>query len=238
MEKNFMSEEDKVVLRKVVKYLKSNNINSGIIEIVNDFYHDPQRALNNVGNFSNHWGIEVPDFFKHYLGEIIERVLSNVDYLDEEDVNYDNIEIEIIADSSMLEVTRHWGYEQPGDSRGLTWGDDTEDTELVKRLMDEIRESGARPDSNGILQLDYSGGGDSGYIEPSFVDGGRVPANIEDWCYEVLENNYGGWEINEGSQGYFIFDTRKNIIELELTYNELTEETENILSVYFGKPKE
>jgi hypothetical protein len=101
--------------------------------------------------------------------------------------------------------------------------------------MDEIRESGARPDSNGILQLDYSGGGDSGYIESSFVNGGRVPANIEDWCYEVLENNYGGWEINEGSQGYFVFDTRKNIIWLELTYNELTEETENILSVYFGK---
>ena len=238
MEKIFITENDKVILRKVAKYLKSYNIISGVIQIENDFYHDPQRALSHVTNFSNHWGVEVPDFFKHYLGEIIEKVLSNIDFLDEDGVNYDNIEIEIVADSSMLDVTRHWGYERPGDSRGLTWGDDTEDTELVKRLMDEIRESGARPDSNGIIQLDYSGGGDSGYIEPSFVNGGRVPANIEDWCYEVLENNYGGWEINEGSQGYFVFDTRKNIIELELTYNELTEETENILSVYFGKPKE
>jgi len=158
--------------------------------------------------------------------------------LDVDSVNYDNIEIEIITDSSRLEITRYWAYEEPGDSRGLTWGDDTEDTELVKRLMDEIKESNARPDSNGLLQLDYNGSGDSGYIESSFVDGGRVPANIENWCYEVLENNYGGWEINEGSQGYFLFDTKNNTIELELTYNELTEENEDILSVYFGKPKD
>jgi hypothetical protein len=104
--------------------------------------------------------------------------------------------------------------------------------------MDEIKESNARPDSNGLLQLDYNGSGDSGYIESSFVDGGRVPANIENWCYEVLENNYGGWEINEGSQGYFLFDTKNNTIELELTYNELTEENQDILSVYFGKTKD
>jgi hypothetical protein len=54
----------------------------------------------------------------------------------------------------------------------------------------------------------------------------------------VLEKNYGGWEINEGSQGYFVFDTKNNIIELEHTYNELVEETEDILSVYFGKSKD
>ncbi len=104
--------------------------------------------------------------------------------------------------------------------------------------MNEIKESGARPDSNGRYQLDYNGSGDSGYIESSFSNGGRVPANIEDWCYDVLERNYGGWEINEGSQGYFVFDTKNNIIELEHTYNELVEETEDILSVYFGKSKD
>jgi len=238
MEKNFISEEDKAVLRKVAKYLKSYNIKSGVIQIENDYYSNPQGALNHTTNFSNHWNVEIPDFFKPYLVEITERALSNVDDLDVDSVNYDNIEIEIITDSSRLEITRYWAYEQPGDSRGLTWGDDTEDTELVKRLMDEIKESDARPDSNGVLQLDYNGSGDSGYIESSFVDGGRVPANIENWCYEVLENNYGGWEINEGSQGYFLFDTKNNTIELELTYNELTEENQDILSVYFGKPKD
>ena len=239
MEKIFITENDKVILRKVAKYLKSYNIKAGVIQIENDFYNDPQRALSHITNFNNHWDIEVPDFFKPYLGEIIERALSNVDDLDVDSVNYDNIEIEIITDSSRLEITRYWAYEQPGDSRGLTWGDDTEDSELVQRLLHEIMESGTRPDSNGVLQLDYNGSGDSGFIESSFSGGGgQVPANIEDWCYQVLENNYGGWEINEGSQGYFVFDTKNNTIELELTYNELVEETEDILSVYFGKPKD
>jgi hypothetical protein len=239
MEKIFITENDKVILRKVAKYLKSYNIISGVIQIENDFYHNPQRALSHVTNFSNHWDIEIPDFFKPYLGEIIENALSKVDDLDVDSVNYDNIEIEIITDSSMLEITRYWGYEQPGDSRGLTWGyDEDNDAEEVKRLMNEIKESGVRPDIDGRLQLDYNGSGDSGYIESSFSNGDRVPSNIENWCYEVLERNHGGWEINEGSEGYFIFDTKNNIIELEHTMNELAEETEGILSVYFGKSKD
>jgi len=238
MEKNFISEEDKLVLRKVAKYLKSYNVSSGIIQIENDFYHNPENAIRHATNFSNHWNIEIPDFFKPYLQEIITKTLNNLDYLNLDNTNYDNIEIEINANNSMLEINRYWGYEQSGDSHGLTWGDDTEDTEEVKRLMDEIKESDARPDSNGRYQLDYNGSGDSGYLESSFTNGGGVPPNIEDWCYDVLEKNYGGWEINEGSQGYFVFDTKNNIIELEHTYNELVEETEDILSVYFGKSKD
>jgi hypothetical protein len=239
MEKNFISEEDKVVLRKVAKYLKSYNIRSGVIQVNYDDYDSPSRIMKNLGNFSNHWNVEIPDFFRPYLGEIIEKVILNLDYLDVDSPNYDNVDFEIDTTDSRLYINRYWAYEQPGDSGGLTWGDDTEDTELVQKLLHEIMESGAKPDSIGKLQLDYSGGGDSGYLESSFSDGGgRVPANIEDWCYQVLENNYGGWEINEGSQGYFIFDTKNNNIELEHTNNEVVEESEEILSVYFGKSKD
>ena len=39
MEKNFISEEDKVVLRKVAKYLRSYNMRSGVIQIEGDFYN-------------------------------------------------------------------------------------------------------------------------------------------------------------------------------------------------------
>lgn len=238
MEKNFISEEDKVVFRKVARYLKSYNIKSGIIQIENDYYDNPEDFIRHLRNFSNNWSVEVPDFFMPYLSELIEKTISNVDDLDIQDVNYDNVEFEIDADNLTIDITRYWGYEQPGDSRGLTWGDDTEDSELVKRLTDEIKESGARPDGNGLVVLDFNGSGDSGYIEGSFSTGGSVPPSIENWCYDVLENNFGGWEINEGSQGYFNFDLVNRIIELEFTYNELVEGTEDILSVYFGKSKE
>jgi hypothetical protein len=69
------------------------------------------------------------------------------------------------------------------------------------------------------LRLEYNGGGDSGYIESKFDSGESVPADIEDWCYRVLEDMHGGWEINEGSNGSFNFDTVNKVITLEHTYN-------------------
>ncbi len=38
-------------------------------------------------------------------------------------------------------------------------------------------------------------------------------------------SNYGGWEINEGSQGYFIFDLKNKTVELNHTMN--VEESES-----------
>jgi len=73
----------------------------------------------------------------------------------------------------------------------------------------------------------YSGGGDSGYIDGDYrtEDGqsGGTPAEIEDICYDLLQE-YGGWEINEGSQGNITFT--KDFIEIEHEWN--TEENDSI----------
>ena len=37
--------------------------------------------------------------------------------------------------------------------------------------------------------------------------------------YRALENNYGGWEINEGSQGKFIINSEEKTVYLEFSYN-------------------
>ena len=44
---------------------------------------------------------------------------------------------------------------------------------------------------------------------------------IEQLCYDLLEANHGGWEINEGSFGEFHLMVKDNTIEL--TYNERVE---------------
>ena len=73
----------------------------------------------------------------------------------------------------------------------------------------------------------YSGSGDSGYIDGDYKteDGqsGGTPAGIEDICYDLLEE-YGGWEINEGSQGTITFT--KDFIEVEHEWN--TEENDSV----------
>ena len=83
------------------------------------------------------------------------------------------------------------------------------------------------------MVLEYNGGGDSGYIESQFGSGENVPANIEDFCYNALEDSHGGWEINEGSQGRFVFDKKNKIITLEHTYNEESNEKLNLFTSKF-----
>jgi hypothetical protein len=42
---------------------------------------------------------------------------------------------------------------------------------------------------------------------------------IDDICYQVLEEHFGGWENNEGGCGIFYFDVQKRRVDLELNEN-------------------
>jgi hypothetical protein len=49
-----------------------------------------------------------------------------------------------------------------------------------------------------------------------------------------LEEHYGGWEINEGSDGSFIFNFNDSTIELNLTYNEEYNVSNTLYEESFG----
>jgi hypothetical protein len=86
----------------------------------------------------------------------------------------------------------------------------------IQKFLDEIN-------STGVV-IDYSGGGDSGYIEGQYQSengSGDVPSGIEGICYDLLEE-FGGWEINEGSQGKI--SLTKDSIDVNHLWN--TEESE------------
>jgi hypothetical protein len=99
----------------------------------------------------------------------------------------------------------------------------------TRKFLDEIKANSAT--------VGYSGGGDSGAIDNNYESEngtGDVPAGIEDICYKLLEE-YGGWEINEGSQGNIVFtkdeisvnhewnteDDDSNEIDIEITEDSL-----------------
>lgn len=61
------------------------------------------------------------------------------------------------------------------------------------------------------VRLSYSGSGDEGYIDdywftPNLDTPHPVMQRLEDWAYDVLEQHFGGWEINEGSSGTITMD--------------------------------
>lgn len=78
-------------------------------------------------------------------------------------------------------------------------------------------------------RVDFSGGGDDGYIEDDmWVDSERVdiPKPIDDLLYSMLNGNFAGWENNEGGQGSWEFNSGDKTIFFDFNYN--TEEESNI----------
>ena len=53
---------------------------------------------------------------------------------------------------------------------------------------------------------------------PVWEDDADLQSLIEGVCYDILEENFGGWEINDGSYGAFNFDVKKR--KASLTMNE------------------
>lgn len=140
------------------------------------------------------------------------------------------IEVEIDCKERILEINLFetiYGTEPHGSTYNLEdieseFGEETYNE--VVQLFETLNGSEAR--------VDFSGGGDSGYIDDFMVidnDQVDIPKLIEDMLYSML-NQYAGWENNEGGQGSWIFYPQNKEIEFDFNYN--TEEEVRIPSNY------
>lgn len=126
-----------------------------------------------------------------------------------EGIIYDNIEK--ISDESYSEVSDYYyvylNIETTNKRLVLTSEsyEMSEDPSEYSAPLSETEIEIVRNSGVNQLAIDYSGYGDSGSIESSYVDENGdyldIPTQIEDILYRVLEDAYGGWEINDGSYG-------------------------------------
>lgn len=86
-------------------------------------------------------------------------------------------------------------------------------TETRAELVQQLRKLGVE-----MVTAEYNGEGDSGQVEDPEFGSSKVPRNIafavQDLFYAVLEDEYGGWEINEGSFGQFEWNVTDDQIHL------------------------
>jgi hypothetical protein len=219
-----LTPEDKKYLRGVSNYLRSYGMIDGSIEIDIDSGYDFDSSdidWKNITHFSNNYRAEVPEG----LISILEKIMK---YIDEEslfkmpednDISYERVDFDIDTERQEISVNHWWSFYDTGDSNSVEW-----EGEQGKEIFEEWQEDGVFDEleipNNGILTVKYNGGGDSGFIENTFEEiGDQVPATIEDWCYNELEDHFGGWEINEGSDGEFVFDFNNMTITLNHSYN-------------------
>jgi hypothetical protein len=222
--KELLTPEEKQYLKRVSNYLGSMGMQDGNIEI--DMDNQEEFEYDNVDwdyitHFTNNYNADIPSGLIPILQKIMKYCDDNnlIKEPDYDDMNYQRLEYDIDIDSKKINFTRLWSFYTRGEGSSVTWED-----EQGKAQFEHWEESGVLEDltipDDGILTVTYNGSGDSGYLESSFNEtGDGVPAAIEDWCYRELSDNYSGWEINEGSDGQFIFNFHDMTIELVHTEN-------------------
>ncbi len=108
------------------------------------------------------------------------------------------------------------GTNEMSDSKYIDDDDlDGDEKDAIEGFLNEISKTGDK--------VYFNGGGDSGEIDSKTNNGVEVPTDVLNFLYSWLENFYGGWEINEGSQGSFDFDPSERAVFLN--FGENTEET-------------
>ena len=222
--KGILTTEEKQYLNRICRYLGSLGMTEGLInfEIDNevDSLSEDYFEWKYVTHFENNYRADIPDNLIPILKKIVNFVVNSdkfeIDY--NLYLNYQQIEIEIDCESKDITVRHYYTFIDRG-STSYDEYDSNEDKKTFDDWMDEDLKDTEVPEE-GILTARYNGGGDSGYLESNFEETGEpIPAEIEDWCYRQLERNYGGWEINEGSDGVFIFNFNDSTIVHEHTDN-------------------
>jgi len=234
---SILSPEDKKYLRKISRYLESYELSQGDIEIVEleysyEVYKTSEINFDRVTNFYNNYSVEVPEGLIPIIKKILIAGERNQDKIDFPDyIDYGRIEIEIDSKNKEIRLIHYMVYTQASDGNSLEFT--IEDNDIGIDVFNSIREEST--DFESIMELRYNGSDGGGYMEDRFENGVPVTGTVEDWCERALSYNFGGWENDEGSQGFFLFNMRNNTAELHHTYNERKNITTTLFEEEFGK---
>jgi len=240
--KNILNEQDLLLLRRMCNYLGSLGMSEGIIDFYLDEYEDkPEkveilRIFDDTNTFSNNYRAGIPVSLHNLLKKVLVYSFDEdlFVYPGNDGLTYANLEIKIDCDTKSLTITQNWGYYEAEGEESIVF--DIDDDEKIGELFTLMEEAKLFDNDEPFLELRYDGSGDSGYIQSEFDEtNDPVPSPVEDWCYDRLETNFGGWEINEGSQGRFLFYPENKTIELLHSNNVQMTETESIFETKFSK---
>lgn len=155
-----------------------------------------------TGNFYN-------DYYDNENGALTFRINANGNEID---VMYDYYEIN--TEDSHIEKD----FSDFSDVRPSWGGDDRE----VKKLSDPAIVEELKSVYGDSCRCSYDGSGDSGWVQ-DMVDSSKgskgLNEQLEYICYDLLELYYGGWEINEGSNGSIDFNFEDQTVELNHSQN-------------------
>jgi hypothetical protein len=183
-----------------------------------ELYYDPYIGRNGVKELKS-------GPLKQFLESLYELIQEDIlDLFEDELDKYDSFHsisffVDLNFETKKLDLTSSITVY---DTEYSTHEFEVTDTNVIESMR-ELFDNG-----NDKIKVDFSGGGDSGYIESTGYNSDDnqidIPATIEDELYRVLESVQSGWEINEGSQGDFLIDCPATKIYLNFGLNYEKEE--------------
>lgn len=186
----------------------------------------------NGGHIEWHWGNKPVPIIDNLYDIVIEIASSHLNELFDltkhclSDTGNYTIELKIYPKKSKATlVLYHEEYDRNSTTQEYAEKLDQND-EYVKRLKNLFDREGIE-----FCKASYSGNYDDGDINSVSCDGkefsfrkSRFSGNqdrfiVEDVLYDVLERGFGGWEIDNGSDGYI--EINKNLeVHIEHSWNE------------------
>jgi hypothetical protein len=223
--KPILTPEDKKYLKFFVKYLQSYGEKTGTFRF-EDFGsgYDYEGGGDTLQLEENYY-LEIPPTIVPIMDKIVRYCQQNIPEVDD-DISSAELEIEINNDGSISAryCWRFFTVDNLHNSFDVSDG--------LEKVFNELDEENI----SGTIFVTFDGNGDSGSIEQAEDESGHsvnLSTEMEDWCYNILENNYGGWEINEGSSGKFIFNTEDRTCELEFGWNNENTECDTVYEEKF-----
>ena len=206
-----LSDQLKKELKKYCLLLHAYSDTSWTISLWFEADYDHIERFDNEIKFHNHrtnQKMDVPPIIENFL----EDLRSNIDFDEIYEIwpgeNYCRgyLIFKFEPEDELFELVIDFEIEKVDD---FTFNNQIDDFQLTIEDKNYIVNAS---ENNIVSYVTFDGGGDSGYIQDVDSEDREVPKFILDILYEVLEENYGGWEINEGSSGEFVVDYEANRI--------------------------
>jgi hypothetical protein len=212
-----MEKELKTLLVILAKYIKTVGCEKAIFDFGYDgtsYYENKMRCNGEYINMP----IEITKFLEQYLDKL-------PDFQGDADNGSEYHGYEMIFNPTTMTITTYGQYSEYGTEDGGSSSVEI-DEEVMTQFEELISKGYQQP-----FYVDFSGGGDSGYIEDEGSDYNdkrfKLTPKMDDLSYRAL-SDFGGWEINEGSQGNIVFNLEDKNASANLTWNTENTETEVI----------
>jgi hypothetical protein len=215
-----MTQKEKILFKMMSSYIQKMGCDSA--EIMGEYWDDElfsDRSFICKGGGSYKFPFDASDVINGWVDSL---------YLDLESAEgLNSVWLEISPKDNSISVIAGFSEIQLGEEQLIV--ESLSDKLNVEQLTKELEEVFG---DFKYIEVEFNGYGDSGGLEGIKVDGreygsDRIPSSLEDVLYPMLQE-FGGWEIDSGSEGFFNIDLENDKVVLHFHWNEQVDRPETL----------